>query len=311
MQQCLTAMLFCCKTLAIGCLNSTVKEKSGLERTKKRGPLLLHCQQGPVALVHLPLHYTDPPSAHSLLSFPILSIWFSFGSYAWTSSAAAFCWPAAQRGALGPAWITELNWLWAHFLTGLVRSCSYSEIPKVGLIKLNNTFLFIICWWSTQARVFSGDLEVPVMGNRPGSTLRGKRKDKYAAFQPTTTAFTGPHIIPCSLNVVVLELIKPGRRIWLEDIQIKKKGRFLHHRSSSHKPRLKLQDSVNDNVIFQESDQYDFISDITWINTRTFYLKPGKMRSQQDFCPNWYQRSKHSKLGACIESKERWTFSMF
>lgn len=44
------------------------KEKSGIERTKERGPLLLHCQQGPVALVHLPLHYTHSPSAYSLLS---------------------------------------------------------------------------------------------------------------------------------------------------------------------------------------------------------------------------------------------------
>lgn len=94
-----------------------------------------------MAVVHLPLHLL----IHSLSCFPSIPSGFYLGRTLEHHQLLLFCRAAAQRGALGPAQITQLNWLWAHFLTGLVRSCSYSENPKVGLIKLNNTFIFIIC----------------------------------------------------------------------------------------------------------------------------------------------------------------------
>lgn len=159
-----------------------------------------------MAVVHLPLHLL----IHSLSCFPSIPSGFYLGRTLEHHQLLLFCRAVAQCGALGPAQITQLNWLWAHFLTGLVRSCRYSENQNVGLLKLNNTFIFIICYWSNQVRVFSGDLKVPLVGTKPGSTLRGKKKrnDKYAAFQPTTPACPNPYITLCSLNQVVLELIK-------------------------------------------------------------------------------------------------------
>lgn len=48
------------------------------------------------------LSISHSPSAHSLPRlFPILSIWISFGSNTWTSSASAVCRAAAQSEAVG------------------------------------------------------------------------------------------------------------------------------------------------------------------------------------------------------------------
>lgn len=105
----------------------TVKQKCGLQRTKKKknethfpctlsaGAPVSGVLCGPLSCTFLSI--THSPSAHSLPRlFPILSIWISFGSNTWTSSASAVCRAAAQSEAVGLDWITapqlpELNWL--------------------------------------------------------------------------------------------------------------------------------------------------------------------------------------------------------
>lgn len=120
---------------------STAKEKSGIEDHNKgpSPPHLLLYQQGPVAVVHLPLHLL----IHSLSCFPSIPSGFYLGRTLEHHQLLLFCQAAAQRGALGLAQITQLNWLWAHFLTGLLRSCSFSENPT-NKVKQHIYFYYLL-----------------------------------------------------------------------------------------------------------------------------------------------------------------------
>lgn len=174
------------------------------DQKKKRSSLhLLRRQQGPVAAVHLPLHYTDSPSAHPLLSFPILSIWFVH----LRSSAAALCRAAAQREAPG-ARLESPSSTGSQRMFQLICFVPVDTKIKTNKVKQYIYFHYLLevnsSWCSGSSS--SGKQTWIHFG------VEKERKDKYAAFQGTTTAFPDPHIIPSTIDLVVLELIKSGRR---------------------------------------------------------------------------------------------------
>lgn len=108
---------------------STATEKSGIEDHKKK-VLLLHISCAISRVLWLLYTSLSICSFTPSLVSPSIPSGFYLGRTLEHHQLLPFCRAAAQRGALGPAQIAQLNWLWAHFLTGLVRSCSYSEKTK-------------------------------------------------------------------------------------------------------------------------------------------------------------------------------------
>lgn len=177
-----------------------------------------------MAAVHLPLHYTDSPSAHPLLSFPILSIWFVH----LRSSAAALCRAAAQREAPG-ARLESPSSTGSQRMFQLICFVPVDTKIKTNKVKQYIYFHYLLevnsSWCSGSSS--SGKQTWIHFG------VEKKRKDKYAAFQGTTTAFPDPPHYPIdnrSGGVGVDEVRQKdltGRHL------MKKKGRFLHLRSTS------------------------------------------------------------------------------
>lgn len=180
------------------------------KKRKEQNPLPEHIGVLCGCVVHLPLHYTDSPSAHSRPRlFPILSIWISFGSNPWTSSASAVCRAAAQSEAVGLDWVTapqlpELNWLSAFSSESSSNLCNCVATVILRTWTLNYLSLiihiFIICSHN------AGELK-PVFKSRFGKRQEMIHLQLYPA----------PHFtIPFTSGGIGIN--KARNEDWLEDI---------------------------------------------------------------------------------------------